>query len=110
MQAPGGKKETGRGHRMREHPRLERMKMGHVSEHGVVKEKKEGEIKEKEKDRGRVGEGGETTITQNRLVNDDLQSCGRDRKHFSPTCWYPVATGTSSKLTRLMPSGSRLAL
>lgn len=33
-----------------------------------------------------------------------------DRKHFSPTCWNPVATGVSSKFTQLMPSGSRFAL
>ncbi len=32
------------------------------------------------------------------------------RKHFSPTCWNPVATGDSSKFTQLMPSGSRFAL
>lgn len=33
-----------------------------------------------------------------------------NRKHFSPTCWNPVATGDSSKFTQLMPSGSRFAL
>lgn len=72
-------------------------------------EKKNKSVTKKEEQIRGGGGGGKATITQNRLINGVLLSCG-DRKHFSPTCWNPVATGASSKFTQLMPRGSRLAL
>lgn len=71
---------------------------------GVEKQGKE-ELRGRGTDKGK----GKATITQNRLINGGLLSCG-GQKHFSPTCWNPVATGDSSKFTQLMPSGSRFAL